>query len=84
MAGPVQGRAGRGGGALTHLHPVLAKHGSDAHRHRHDGTSVHVHWAVDRRQVGLPCWSNLGMGDTVSYPGEPRERALSPNQLGAT
>jgi len=28
-----------------------------------------------------PIW---GMGDTVSYPGEPRERALSPNQLGAT
>lgn len=40
--------------ALTHLHTILAKHWPDSHRHRHDGPSVHVHWAIDGWQVSLP------------------------------
>lgn len=65
-------RRGREGHrALTHLHSVLAEHWPDSHRHRHDGPSVHVHWAIDGWQVSLPRWSNLRneVINSVASPG---------------
>lgn len=70
-------------GARTHLDSVFAEHGPDAHGHGHDGTSIHVHRAIDGGQVGLPCWPDLGNWGHRSHPAEPREWALPSQGLVA-
>ena len=89
MAGPVQGRAcsrqgreGRGA-ALTSTRYLLSTGRMPTGTGMMGPRSMSVGPLMGGRSA-FPAGQIWGMGDIASYPGEPRERALSPHQLGAT